>query len=61
MKHNSGILLLLNTDKIFELHNSKFYFHRKFEKLRKINEKLAMESQFDLTRFYDVILRNSVL
>ena len=27
--------------------------------LQKSNEKLAMTSQFDLTRFYDVIIRNS--
>ena len=32
----------------------------KNSKLRKINEKLAMTSQFNLTWFYDVIMRNSV-
>ena len=28
--------------------------------LRRINEKLALTSQFDLSRFYNVIIRNSV-
>ena len=37
----------------------KFYFINNSE-LRKINERLSMTSQFDLTRFYDVIMRNSV-
>ena len=32
----------------------------KNSELRKIDEKLAMTLQFDLTRFYDVIVRNSV-
>ena len=32
----------------------------KNSKLRKINEKLAMTSQFDLAGFYDVIMHNSV-
>ena len=32
----------------------------KNSKLWKINEKLAMTSQFDLTRFYDVTMRNSI-
>ena len=32
----------------------------KNSELRKLNEKLAMTLQFDLTRFYDVIVRNSV-
>ena len=31
----------------------------KNSELRKINEKLTMTSRFDLTRFYDVIIRNS--
>ena len=30
----------------------------KNSELRKINEKLAVTSQFDLTRFYDVIMRS---
>ena len=36
-----------------------FYFHFFILKFRSY-EKLAMTSQFDLTRFYDVIIRNSV-
>ena len=31
----------------------------KNSELRKIDEKLAMTSQFDLTRFYHVMMRNS--
>ena len=37
----------------------KFIFIKNSE-LWKINEKLVMTSQFDLTRFYDVIICNSV-
>ena len=36
-----------------------FYFHFFIEKFPSY-EKLALSSQFDLTRFYDVIIRNSV-
>ena len=32
----------------------------KNSELRKINEKLALTSQFDLTRFYDVIIHKPV-
>ena len=52
---NSDILLLLNKDKTSELRNSEVLFSLKI-----FNEKLAMTSQFGLTRFYDVIMRNSV-
>ena len=44
--------MLLNKDKISELRNIKN------SELQKIYEKLAMTSQFDLTRLYDVIMRN---
>ena len=36
-----------------------FYFHFFILKFLRY-EKLAMASQFDLTRFYDVIIRNSL-
>ena len=52
--------LLLNKDKISELGNSGIFIFNKISELRKINDKLAMTSQIDLTRFYDVIMRNSV-
>ena len=53
--------MLLNKDKISELHNSGNFIFIKNSELRKINEKLALASQFDLTMFYNVIIRNSVL
>ena len=57
---NSGMLVLLNKEKIPELHKlGNFIFIKNFE-LRKINEKLVMTPQFDLTRIYDVVIRNSV-
>ena len=34
--------------------------HICLHELQKINEKLVMTSHFDLTWFYDVIMRNSV-
>ena len=52
--------LLLNKDKISELGNSGIFIFNKISELRKINDKLAMTSLIDLTRFYDVIMRNSV-
>ena len=56
------MLLLLNKDKNFGLPNlvNLVIFIKKNSELRKINEKLAMASRFDLTRFYDVIMRDSV-
>ena len=51
--------MLLNKDKISELSISEILLFKNPE-LRKINENLAITSQFDLTRFYDVIIRNSV-
>ena len=60
MKLNSGILVLLNKDKIPELHDSEIFFFIKNSELRLIIEKLAMTSQFDLNWFYDVIIRYSV-
>ena len=71
--HNSVILKLKKENKKPELSNSEvinlikfpsyitqfFYFHFFILKFPSY-EKLAMASQFDLTRFYDVIIRNSV-
>ena len=48
--------MLLNKYKISELRNSGILFSLKIP----IEEKLAMTSQFNLTQFYDVIIRNSV-
>ena len=46
-------------NKMSELLNSLFfYFHFFILKFLRY-EKLAMTSQFDLTRFFDVIIRNS--
>ena len=53
---NSGILVLLSKDKISGLSNSEILFSSKIPSY----EKLAMRSKFDLTWFYDVIIRNSV-
>ena len=52
--------MLLNKDKISQLLFSEIVFSLKNSELQKINGKLAMTSQFDLTRFYDVIIRISV-
>ena len=46
-------------NKISELHNPAFYVHLFILKFLSY-EKLAMTSQFDLTRFYDAIICNSV-
>ena len=48
--------LFLNKDKILKLRNSEILFSLKILS----HEKLAMTSQFDLTRFYDVITHKSV-
>ena len=56
---NSGMLVLLNKEKIPELHKLGNFIFIKNSELRKINEKLVMTPQFDLTRIYDVIIRNS--
>ena len=45
-----SLILELRNSQILELSNSG---------LRKINEKIAITSQFDLIRFYDVIIRKS--
>ena len=50
------MLLLLNKDKISELRNLEILFSFKIFSY----EKLALASQFDITRFYDIIIRNSV-
>ena len=52
---NSRILVLLNKDKISELHNSETLISFKISN----SEKLAMTSQLDLIHFYGVIIRNS--
>ena len=71
--HNSEILKSNKENKNPELRNSEifylikfwsyltrfFYFHFFIAKFPSY-EKLAMTSQFDLTRFYDVIICNSV-
>ena len=49
--------MLLNKDKIHFIGN--LIIMKNFE-LRKLYEKLAMTLQFDLTRFYDVIIDNLV-
>ena len=48
--------LFLNKDKILKLRNSEILFSLKILS----HKKLAMTSQFDLTRFYDVITHKSV-
>ena len=71
--HNSEILKSLKENKNPELSNSEifylmkfwsyltrfFYFHFFIVKFSSF-EKLTLTSQFDLTWFYDVIIRNSV-
>ena len=57
---NSGILVLLNKEKIPELHKLGNFVFTKNSELRKINEKLVLTSQFDLTQIYDVVIHNSV-
>ena len=47
------------SNKVFELFNSVFLFSLFIEKFSNY-EKLAVTSQFDLTRFYGVTIRNSV-
>ena len=54
-------LELINSEIIYliKLRNSVFYFH--FFILKFLSyEKLVMTSQFDLTQFYDVVIRNLV-
>ena len=54
--HNSGILELLRKDKTSQLCNSEILSSLKIPSYKK----LAMTSQFDLNRFHDVIICNSV-
>ena len=51
--------LLLNKDKISELGNSGIFIFNKISELRKINDKLAMTSQIDLTRFSNLGIPDS--
>ena len=51
---NLEILVFLNKDKISELRNSEILFSLNIPRYGK----LVMTSQSDLTRFYDVIIRN---
>ena len=53
---NSEIIYLIR----FPSYVTRFCYFRFFNLKFSSYEKLAMTSQFDLTRFYDVIIRNSV-
>ena len=57
---NSRILVLWYNDKNSELRNSEILFLLKVLNYEKVTKKLAITSQFDLTGFYDIIMRNSV-
>ena len=50
----------LKSEILFSLTKIGNFIFIKYSELGKINEKLAMTSQFDLTQFYDIIIRNSV-
>ena len=52
--------MLLNKEKIAELHKLEILFSLQNSEWRKINEKLIMTSQFDLTQIYDIIIYNLV-
>ena len=53
---NSEIIYLIR----FPNYVTRFFYFRFFNLKFPSHEKLAMTSQFDLTRFYDFIIRNSV-